>query len=86
MQFNERISKLYPELFGEQRDTTSVAGGFSRKWGSVEELYTLAQGDIRRFDEITKLRLHLCLMYLAFVKEKNETENRVIQSQMKKYK
>ena len=84
MSFNKRVGELYPELFAERSDTTSIAGGFSRKWGAIEELYTLSQGDIRRFDEVVKLRLHLCLMYLSFVKEKNEAENRIIQSKLKK--
>ncbi len=84
MSFNKRISDLYPELFGDKQSTTSVAGGFSKKWGAVEELYALAQGDIRRFDEVAKLRLHLCLTYLSFVKEKNEAEARLIQQKLKK--
>jgi hypothetical protein len=43
---------------------------FGLKWGAYRGLYTLAQGDIRRFDEISRLKLHACLMYLAFETDK----------------
>ncbi len=50
---------------------------------SAEDLYkkitnALAEGDVRRIDEVTKLPLHQCLMFLEFVKEKNELENKLI--------
>ena len=84
MQFNQRIAESYPELFGEGNEGgTDDQSNFARKWGSYQELYTLAQGDIRRFNEITNLPLHTCLMYLAFEKEKVEMENRMIKQKFK---
>tara|TARA_R100001163_G_scaffold287_3_gene539 strand:- start:678 stop:812 length:135 start_codon:yes stop_codon:yes gene_type:complete len=44
----------------------------------------LAQGDIRRFDEISKMNIHTCLTYLSFEKEKNEVEAELIKKSYKK--
>ena len=84
MEFNKRIAELYTELFGEGDQTgTDARSGFSRKWGSYSELYTLAQGDITKFEQVTKLSLHQCLMYLAFEKEKLQLENTMIKNKFK---
>tara|TARA_R100001377_G_scaffold12725_1_gene6378 strand:- start:223 stop:477 length:255 start_codon:yes stop_codon:yes gene_type:complete len=84
LEFNKRIAELYTELFGEgNQGGTDERSGFSRKWGSYSELYALAQGDITRFTEVTKLPLHQCLMYLAFEKEKAELETRMIKNKFK---
>tara|TARA_R110000796_G_scaffold251820_1_gene384117 strand:- start:1051 stop:1278 length:228 start_codon:yes stop_codon:yes gene_type:complete len=75
---------LYPELFGGgDKEGTDERSGFSRKWGSYSELYTLAQGDITRFKEVARLSLHQCLMYLSFEKEKIELEGRMIKNKFK---
>jgi len=84
LEFNKRIAELYSELFGEgNSEGTNEQSGFSRKWGSYSELYALAQGNITKFEEVTKLPLHQCLMYLAFEKEKTELENRMIKNKFK---
>lgn len=84
LQFNQRIAESYPELFGEtDGERTDDRSNFGRKWGSYQEIYTLAQGDVRRFNEITNLSLHRCLMYLAFEKEKAEFESRMIKNKFK---
>jgi hypothetical protein len=41
---------------------------------STESIYGLAQGNITRFENITKLNMHECLYALEFMKEKNELE------------
>jgi hypothetical protein len=85
LQFNQRIAKLYPELFGEgnKEGGTDFGSGFQKKWGSYSELYCLAQGQLTRFTEITKLSLHQCMMYLAFEKEKAEVESQMIKNKFK---
>ena len=69
MQFNKRVAELYPEIFA---DNGGEATSFGTKWGSYQELHTLAQGDIRRFNEITELPMHQCYLYLAFESDKSE--------------
>ncbi len=84
MEFNKRIAEIYPELFGEtDENRTDERSNFGRKWGSYQELDTLAQSDVRRYDEITKLTLHTCLMKLAFEVDKAEFENKQIKNKFK---
>ena len=82
MDFNKRITELYPELFtkgnGEEQDQ------FSAKWGSYNELTALTEGDIRRNEQITSLPLHSCLIHLAYLKEKAEYDNEKIKKNFKK--
>ena len=49
-------------------------------WEWYQSIYGLAKGDVRRFEDITKLNFHECLMYLAFEKEKNELEAKLIKN------
>lgn len=87
LQFRDGISASYVELYtesseGEQHNVSSE-GSFGAKWGWYQSIYGLAQGDVRRFDEITALPLHQCLTFLAFEKEKNELEAAMIKKQYK---
>ena len=76
LQFRQRITELYPELFGDGQaaDGFDRQAQFGKKWGWYSSYYGLAQGDVRRFDEVSKLRLTTCLTFLTFEKEKNEIE------------
>jgi len=40
-------------------------------------------GDITRFEHITELNIHKCLMMLAFMKDKNDLESKQIKSKFK---
>ena len=84
LDFNKRIVELYPELFNQaSTDGTDDRSNFGRKWGSYQEIDTLAKGDVRRFHEVTTLPLHTCLMKLAFEIDKSEFESRQIKSKFK---
>jgi len=48
------------------------------KWGFYQSVWGLAKGDVTRFDAVTKLNVHTCLLNLVFEKEKNELEKRLI--------
>jgi hypothetical protein len=74
LDFNKGITELYPEIYDYSGEVTS----FGQKWGSYRGLYTLAQGDVRRFNEITELPLHQCLMYLAYESDKTAEFNKKI--------
>ena len=82
MEFKQRVITNYPEIFesgGEENEYGETAG-FGRKWGWYQSIYGLAQKDVTRFDDITKLNVHQCLMYLAFEKEKIELEKKQIRN------
>jgi hypothetical protein len=80
LEFKQRVSTNYPELFtgGGQQDDYSAEATFGSKWGWYQSVYGLAKGDVTKFDEITKLNVHECLIYLAFEKEKVELEKKRI--------
>ena len=74
----------YDELFnGNGRQELTRVSQFGGKWGWYSSVYALAQQDIRRFENITKLNVHECLTYLTYTKEKNEIEARNIKSKFK---
>ncbi len=80
LQFRDGLIESYAELFGERGNELSSASNFGRKWGWYQSLYALAQGDIGRFEDITKLNTHQCLYALSFMKDKAELEARQIKS------
>ena len=83
LEFKRRVAENYPELF-ESGSTEGAdygaATNFGKKWGWYQSIYGLAKGDVRRFEHITKLNFHECLIYLAFEKEKNQLEAKLIKN------
>ena len=86
LSFRKRLVNSYESLFGEgtQEDTLSAAAGFNAKWGWYQAIFSLSKGDLRRFEHITKLKAHECLMMLEYMKEKNELEANQIKKKFKK--
>ena len=80
LQFRDGLVKSYAELFERGGDGLSATANFGRKWGWYQSLFGLSQGDIRRFEDITKLNVHTCLYALSFMKEKAEVESKNIKS------
>ena len=89
MEFNKRVANAYPELFergdgGGAVQSDDEESIYQHNWGGYDEIFCLAQGDIRRFDEVTALPLHTCYMYLANNREKHRLENNRIKRRYKK--
>jgi hypothetical protein len=85
LQFKQGVIREYPELFEEgstQSNEYSSFANFGNKWGWYQSIYGLAKGDVTKFDDVTRLNVHTCLLYLAFEKEKVELEK----LQLQKYK
>jgi len=82
LEFKQRVATNYPELFESRNEENEfgATAGFGRKWGWYSSIYGLAQKDVTKFDKITKLNVHQCLMYLAFEKEKIQLEQKQIRS------
>ncbi len=83
LEFKRRVAVNYPELFvpGNTEGTAyGAATNFGNTWGWYQSIYGLAKGDVRRFEHITKLNFHECFMFLAFEKEKNELEAKLIKN------
>jgi len=88
LSFRDKITDLYSGLFSEGNieggSATSMQANFSSKWGWYQSIHTLAQGDVRRIDEVTETSLHKCLMMLEYEKDKNRVENALIKKSMKR--
>ena len=85
VQFRNRLIENYGGLFGNTADGQLDAGtNFSRKYGWYQSIFTaLAQNDIRRLEDITKLNVHKCLYTLEYLKEKAEMEAKRIKKNFK---
>ena len=89
LEFNQRVTDAYPELFSKGNGGGTIQPDdeesiYQSNWGSYDEVFCLAQGDIRRFDEVTALPLHSCYMYLANNADKHKLENSRIRKRFKK--
>ena len=84
LSFSEKIRSLYDGLY-----TQTVTGGrgsqlresFGKKWGDYQAIHALAQGDVTRIGEVTKIGIHQCMMWLEYEKEKNDLENKLLKQQ-----
>ena len=76
MEFKQRITNGFPELFAEGtgEQDYSAESQFATKYGWFASIFTLAQGDITRFNQVTEQPLTTALMFLEFEKEKTELE------------
>ena len=85
VQFRNRIVDGYGGLFGKSSDgQLDASTNFSRKYGWYQSIFTsLAQNDIRRIEDITKLNVHQCLYALEYMKEKSELEAKRIKQNFK---
>jgi len=71
-------------LEAPQMDSLMQGTNFSRKYGWYQSIFTaLAQNDIRRLEDITKLNVHKCLYTLEYLKEKAEMEAKRIKKNFK---
>ena len=82
--FRDRLVSSYDELFGQGGSTSlDAVSQFTTKWGWYNSIYGLAQGDITRYENITKLNVHECFMMLSFMKDKAEVEAKRIKQNFK---
>ena len=79
MEFSKRIAEDYAILFGkpdeedEEMDFTAE-GQFNTKWGWYHTIVNLADGDITKFDEVTKQGLRKCLTLVTYKVEQAKIE------------
>ena len=85
VQFRDRLVESYDGLFGGQSNgQLDGTTNFSRKYGWYQSIFAaLAQNDVRRIEDITKLNVHKCLYALEFMKEKSELEAKQIKNKFK---
>ena len=76
------LVEAYDSLFGQSSGDGgySRAANFNKRYGWYSSIFALAQSDITRFEDITKLNVHQCFTMLSFMKEKSEIEAQQIKN------
>jgi hypothetical protein len=77
LQFVERVIEQYPNLFTvTDGGNESFGGSFSEEWGWYQSIYTVAGGNVLKFNEATSLDIFTFLTFLDFkialAKEENK--------------
>ena len=68
--FLNGLTELYPELFDNDGTPSQLQHNFAKKWRSYATIVELADGDIRRIDDVVNQPLEKCLLLLAFKSDK----------------
>jgi hypothetical protein len=85
LDFRKRFIDRFPEIFGNGAgDEFSPAAQFSQKWSWVTIYYQLSNGDPLKFGQVAEMSAAFAFTYLTFEKERIETENKILQKQLKK--
>jgi hypothetical protein len=75
LDFAQRLRERFEPLYTERSGTVGTSeAGFGKKWGWYQSIYAAAQGDILRFNSVTKLPITQLMTWLMFEKEKTEIE------------
>ena len=85
MEFRKGIINGYDKIFGDgERGGLDAESNFSDRYGWYNSIQALADFDVLKLDEVTKLNFHTCLNALSYKKEKAELENSRIKNKFKK--
>ena len=79
LDFRKRLTESYPELFKktdeeDENQDFSSRGQFGRTWGWYNSIYSLAGGDVTKFEQVTRLNVFQCFTHLTYEKQKTEIE------------
>ena len=80
--FVKGLPDFYPELFEGESSGDLLQVNFSKKWGSYATIILLANNDVRAIEEVVKLPLSQCLLYLAYHADKGLLESMLHQKML----
>ena len=87
LSFIQSLAVRYPELYEEpDGDVSQHQINFGKKWGEYSTVAQLAGENILKFDKVVKKPLEECLLYLAYLSDKQLTEKLLHKESMQKYK
>lgn len=87
MQFKQRLTADFPDLFGEdsyEGDITEGERRFKDENGWYNSIYVLAGGVFKDFDEVECKPIYSSLRFLSYEKKRVELENKRIEKSMSK--
>ena len=74
--FVQGLKPRYPELFEEgDGDTTQHQINFGKKWRGYQSVALIAGEDLLRFNEVLSKPLEECLLFLAYLNDKQTLQN-----------
>lgn len=74
--FIQGLKPRYPELFEEgDGDTTQHQVNFGKKWGGYQSIALIAGEDLLKFEDVIKRPLEECLLFLAYLNDKQTLQN-----------
>ena len=65
MQFSERITGSYPEIFERGVTEGHAAESYFKDWGWYPSIKMLAKDNIQEIENVLKLNVHECLYFLC---------------------
>ena len=65
MQFSERVTKEYPEVYGGGTKEGAKASGYFEKWGWYSTIKRVAKGKPWRMDFVVNMNVHEFHVWLA---------------------
>jgi hypothetical protein len=77
LEFRKRFNQLYPEIFGESEGKTDEHQ-FNKKWGWMGFIHLLTDGDVTKFDAVSKLPMHTNAMWAAYKSDLATLERQII--------
>lgn len=85
LQFRQGIINGYDRLFGDgDGGGLDATSNFNERYGWYNSIQALAEFDVLKIDEVTRLNVHTCLHALSYKKEKNELESSRIKNKFNK--
>ena len=85
MEFRQGIVSGYDRLFGDGGNGgLDARSNFTERYGWYNSIQALAEFDVLKIDEVTRLNLHTCLHALSYKKEKTELDNSSIKNKFNK--
>tara|TARA_R110000803_G_C11861017_1_gene307160 strand:+ start:12 stop:302 length:291 start_codon:yes stop_codon:yes gene_type:complete len=88
LRFRDGIIESYSELFtrndNEKESNFGAEEDFRLRYGWYNSLYKLANGDVTKIEEVSKINLHYCLTMLQYKIELDNAEAKNLKNKFKK--
>ena len=85
--FVQGLAQRYPELYEEPSgDISQHQINFGRKWGEYSSVAQLSGEEFLNINKVIKKPLEECLMFLAYLSDKQLTEKLLHNESMMKFK
>lgn len=72
---------MYQDILGGVSDERGTRSGFGDKWGWYQSVYTVAGGDLTKFDEILEYTANKFMTFLEFKIDLAREEHKSIQNE-----